>query len=100
MYSLHNATHKHPSTDCTDAKHDAKSWLRMQTGALEVFAILLTSLPQANSLLSSSLDDDDDSDDDSESTVVQEAWSAAVGVLSQVVVHSPEGCKQILQVQQ
>lgn len=69
----------------------------MQCGALEVFAMLLTSLPyQADSLLSSSSVDDDDS----ESTVVQEVWSAAVGILNQVVVHSPEGSKQILQVQQ
>ena len=73
----------------------------MQAGALEVLAMLLTRLPhqQADPLLSSSVDDDD-SNDDSESTVVQEMWSAAVGILSQVVVHNPEGSKQILQVQQ
>lgn len=76
----------------------------MQCGALEVFALLLTSLThQADLLVSSSVDDDDgddDSDDDSASTVVQEVWSAAVGILSQVVVHNFEGSKQILQVQQ
>lgn len=68
----------------------------MQAGALEVFAMLLPSLlPDA--LLSASLNDDDSSDD-SESTVIQELWSAAVGILSQVVVHNSEGSKQILQV--
>ena len=71
----------------------------MQAGALEVFAMLLPSLPYQlpDALLSASLNDDDSSDD-SESTVVQEMWSAAVGILSQVVVHNPEGSKQILQV--
>lgn len=76
----------------------------MQARALEVFAVLLTSLPhqQADTLLSSCAhndDSDDDSDNDSESAVIEEMWSAAVGILSQVVIHNPEGSKQILQVQ-
>lgn len=62
--------------------------------------MLLTSLPhqQADTLLSSSAHDDD-SDDDSKSEVIEEMWSAAVGILRQVVIHNAEGSKQILQVQ-
>ena len=74
--------------------------LHLQAGALEVLGILLTNLPlqQSHDLLSASVNDDD-CDHENESTVVQEVFLAAVGVLSQVVVHSPRGSKQILQVQ-
>ena len=74
--------------------------LYLQAGALEVLGMLLTSLPlqQSHDLLSSSVNDDD-CEHKNESTVVQELWLAAVGVLSQVVVHNPQGSKQILQVQ-
>lgn len=70
----------------------------MQAGALEVFAKLLSSLTQQqdDTLLSSV--HDDSSDDDSEAAIIEEMWSAAVGILSQVVMHNPEGSKQILQV--
>lgn len=74
--------------------------LHLQAGALEVLGMLLTSLPfqQTDALLSSSICDDD-CEDENESTIIQEVWLAAVGVLSQVVVHNPKGSKQILQVQ-
>lgn len=74
--------------------------LHLQAGALEVLGTLLTTLPlpQSQDLLSSSMYDDDCELEDM-STVVQEVWLAAVGVLSQVVVHNPRGSKQILQVQ-
>ncbi|KAL3130850.1 hypothetical protein ABBQ38_000182 [Trebouxia sp. C0009 RCD-2024] len=70
----------------------------VQAGALEVLGTLLTTLPlpQSQDLLSSSMYDDDCELEDM-STVVQEVWLAAVGVLSQVVVHNPRGSKQILQ---
>lgn len=70
----------------------------VQAGALEVLGMLLTSLPfqQTDALLSSSICDDD-CEDENESTIIQEVWLAAVGVLSQVVVHNPKGSKQILQ---
>ena len=77
--------------------------VHMQAGGLEVFASLLTNLPrqQSASLLSSSSSPiDDDSDDESESTVVQESWSAAVGIMLQVVLHNDRGAKQMVQVQQ
>lgn len=74
--------------------------LHLQAGALEVLGTLLTTLPlqQSHDLLSSS-GNDDDCELENMSAVVQEVWLAAVGVLSQVVVHNPRGSKQILQVQ-
>ena len=74
--------------------------LHLQAGALEVLSNLLTNLPlqQSHDLLSSSVNDDDDCEHENEATVVHEVFLAAVGVLSQVVVHSPRGSKQILQV--
>ncbi|KAL3138878.1 hypothetical protein ABBQ32_005705 [Trebouxia sp. C0010 RCD-2024] len=70
----------------------------VQAGALEVLGTLLTTLPlqQSHDLLSSS-GNDDDCELENMSAVVQEVWLAAVGVLSQVVVHNPRGSKQILQ---
>ena len=75
-----------------------KDLMGMQAGALEVFAMLLSSLsyPQPSFLLS--LCNDGDNGGESESAVIEEIWSAALEILSHVVVHSPEGLRRIAQV--
>ena len=60
--------------------------------------MLLSSLPYPQPTFLPSCDDDDDADEN-ESAVNEEIWLAALGILSQVALHSLEGSRRIAQVQ-
>ena len=69
----------------------------VQAGGVEVFARLLFKVSDCEPESLSS-PPDKDSKDASESAISAEVWSAAMGILNLVVLHSPEGSKRITQV--